>query len=98
RSYGDWSSDVCSSDLRRSVVVRPLLGEVDAGEREERHDRAVRPCGGRTDGNEDVHVRALVADRVDEAAVEAIAGDELDGGGEDEIGRAACRERGWRRG
>src|SRR5437867_6941143 len=73
-----------ADDDRRSVVVRPLLGEVDAGEREERHDRAVRPCGGRTDGNEDVHVRALVANRIDEAAVEAIARNELDRRGEDE--------------
>src|SRR2546428_8922414 len=71
-------------DAGRGVVVRPLRRERDGDDWEEGHENAGGPGGGRADRDEHIHVRALVADRVEKAAVEPVAGDELDRGGEDE--------------
>src|SRR2546425_10407436 len=73
-----------ANDDRRGVVVRPLLHERDADEREKRYDGAVSKRSTRANGDEDIHVRALVPDGVEEAAVEAISCDELHRRGEDE--------------
>src|SRR5437867_6761122 len=77
RSYGDWSSDVCSSDLQVGVLEDEVLRDHAAhGEREdvdqvevERLDEGVGVIGGLFDG----------------------AGNTSCGG--TEIGRASCRER-----
>src|SRR2546426_66058 len=73
-----------ADDDCRGVVIRPLVRKEDAEDREECHDGAVAPRRRRPDCNEHVHVRALVANCVTKAAIEAISGDELDRRGEHE--------------
>src|SRR3989442_448240 len=73
-----------TNDDGRSVVVRAFVRERNAEEREKRYDGAVSKRSTRANGDEDIHVRALVPDGVEEAAVEAISCDELHRRGEDE--------------
>src|SRR5207248_7564714 len=94
RSYGDWSSDVCSSDLRQSVAIAAMVldrwhddgvgGRILAREpgmrRGSRKRDAVGEAGGRDPGREGCAPGSLAHD----AEVK----------GDREIGRASCRERG----
>src|SRR5207248_8142968 len=89
RSYGDWSSDVCSSDLNGKLYhIR---------------NRRVAQHGLRTRGrNRDEFLRASdgVADMVKLAVIFLVYDLEIGNRGhasrapvDDEIGRASCRER-----
>src|SRR2546430_1619358 len=75
-----------ADDHRGGVVVGPLVREGDPEEREERDDGAVSPGRRRTEGDQDVHVRAPVLERIPGAVVEAPPRDELDRGREEEDG------------
>src|SRR5207248_6245425 len=86
-SYGDWSSDVCSSDLVRS---------------DRDHAAIARAAGGgvRTSAAGIVGAGALGMRRA-EPAIKVIAGRSAQCagvGGVGQIGRASCRERVWRAG
>src|SRR5207249_5650179 len=67
-----------ADDHRGGVVVGPLVREGDPEEREERDDGAVSPGRRRTEGDQDVHVRAPVLERIPGAVVEAPPRHELD--------------------
>ena len=75
-----------ADDYGGCVVVRPLVRERDPEDREERDDRAVRPCCRGPDRNQDVHVRAAVPERVPGPVVKPPSGDELHGRRQDEEG------------
>src|SRR5207248_4905502 len=94
RSYGDWSSDVCSSDLEYRFVApdngvltavfneSPLKRAVEITER-----RYARPTVSRTFEGRDrfAPAAAWIAKGVDLSTLGRSAG---------KIGRASCRERG----
>src|SRR5437867_10449770 len=82
RSYGDWSSDVCSSDLDTGFAPGDDAVGLSADA-----SAIVRP------GDADPHLAALRADvpSLDDARGAGAGG----GGDRDKIGRASCRERGW---
>src|SRR3546814_16765403 len=90
----DWSSDVCSSDLHETVVDPPPDAEAAVGEGQRRAD----PDRRRVDRGDirQIGTEGRVADR----RVEPVA--RIAGIAERpraaEIGRAACRERGWQYG
>src|SRR5207248_5632334 len=87
RSYGDWSSDVCSSDLHKLRGCRTcsalLNRPVEVG---------TAPAGGRGTGALDVVPSRKPGDfrRGGGRVVERREGKPSDG----KIGRASCRERG----
>src|SRR5437867_7033507 len=91
RSYGDWSSDVCSSDLG-APGGRPRLLRAHLVPARGREARAQPPAGA---------VQPLVQPAPRDAARAALSGgaarrgeaDPLHDRG-DQIGRASCRERG----
>src|SRR3546814_1440160 len=83
----DWSSDVCSSDLLVRlgddvVVGDDVAGRVDDEAGAQRLRAARRRVG------------ALAVEEIAEELLERRAGRELRNLGE--IGRASCRERGWK--
>src|SRR5207248_8843688 len=92
RSYGDWSSDVCSSDLLAQPPEDVVRAHVQAIRvrlfgRDRRHifqdRRRVRTDGLR---------RAERLGRLGETGRNGREGRDQRGG---QIGRASCRERGW---
>src|SRR5207248_7733840 len=95
RSYGDWSSDVCSSDLvlrpalqaAQKAGVKPILGcelYVAPGSRKERGSQD----GGYEGAN---HLTVLARNRAGyRNLIKLVSKAYLE-----EIGRASCRERGW---
>src|SRR5207248_6972961 len=96
RSYGDWSSDVCSSDLP----------QVEAELEVRLHDQVGIGLGGRAHGAEmddDLRVGKLLQpaeqlarpDQPGDLVLRQVA--PLVAAAE-QIGRASCRERGWVRG
>src|SRR5207248_4815137 len=97
RSYGDWSSDVCSSDLATPGDQLNLL-QIEAGGGESDGDqRQNRPPG---------YVGVFVASGDLERAMPTIfprsvgpSAPVRDGlaNRKQKIGRASCRERGWSR-
>src|SRR5207248_6279594 len=98
RSYGDWSSDVCSSDLRLDGVVvgarAPTLPDMSAAEviAADLWATGMSPAGDPV---------ALVRDQLDAwgaTTATALADAEPDSRVLVEIGRASCRERVWGRG
>src|SRR3546814_11928067 len=97
----DWSSDVCSSDLRRNR----LLGEWAAGlmgltsEEADAYRKAVVQADFEEAGDEDV-IRKLLGDLtaaecdVSEADIRAKLDEKAIEAKRQQIGRASCRERG----
>src|SRR5207249_9547222 len=91
RSKRDWSSDVCSSDLFGSAQLR-LRAERpgDVADLYVRQRRAKeKMAAGAAVGQSDRLVRS------DGAAIRIEPGRDADARGEEEIGRASCRERVW---
>src|SRR5438094_2577847 len=86
RSYGDWSSDVCSSDLRRRRRAASQLHADGAG------------GGGQDDALVGMLPQAGVALPAVDGVLEVADHREAARGQacRDEIGRASCRERGTR--
>src|SRR5207248_5612982 len=85
RSYGDWSSDVCSSDLERLRLHLQRGVELEVNRIE--HGLADRGAG--DDGAVAAHEDGgAAAERRGEMASHLLGGDE------EKIGRASCRERG----
>src|SRR5690348_17610219 len=80
RWTGDWSSDVCSSDLIASLQDRLWVGV--AGRQLGHHASFAQDDDAVGDARQLLEVR----ERHDAAGA---------GGGELQIGRASCRERGW---
>src|SRR5207248_4569163 len=92
-SYGDWSSDVCSSDLDQRALVVRVAGDVavavvDLDEPAE--TGALTGPGDHARGDRD-HLVADGAGEID-ALVERLATIEGVGTLAEEIGRASCRE------
>src|SRR5207248_6259186 len=94
RSYGDWSSDVCSSDLGHlDPIAEPHAPPPGTRRRAPRLRLALRGQHGQgaDDGDtrvddDDLLARRAVGVELLVATVEAV--------GDLEIGRASCRERG----
>src|SRR5207245_3603663 len=95
RSYRDWSSDVCSSDLPvRGDEFRGSARRGRADIRDEVDDRNVRLMADRTHdghaGSRDGPCQAFVVEAPQVLERSAPARDD-----DDEIGRASCRESGY---
>src|SRR3546814_12814228 len=95
----DWSSDVCSSDLRelqRLALVREQLGAIEAERRARRAEAARQAAGEQPSGFQllaRVHGLGLgTADLLDSEAFTRQFADRQ-AVGRFEIGRASCRER-----
>src|SRR5207248_6859365 len=92
RSYGDWSSDVCSSDLQQ------LGRDVDLTFFE-LFDEGVGAVGKRCAPGKVALFAVAAAVEVAADAAEGQADHDAGGhdvhAGEEEIGRASCRERVW---
>src|SRR5207248_4878339 len=98
RSYGDWSSDVCSSDL--GTIFRGEIG-VDLSKRENVFIFGVMRELHSSDDDANTRIARfyLIDDRLqivpnlrDRHAAKGVVNTELED--KDEIGRASCRERG----
>src|SRR5207248_7799425 len=91
RSYGDWSSDVCSSDLFDRRRLRRDLDGAGQGRARGAHVVEVEHAGGVGQSGEAIfqlELEGAQALKVETAGREQLAAVEP------EIGRASCRERG----
>src|SRR5207248_5746910 len=91
RSYGDWSSDVCSSDLPRDAPPREVVRVVLLGLAEGVPAPLRRPGTAHVD--EHLHVAVLHEERIDPGGGALVLVVRVLG--QDQIGRASCRERVW---
>src|SRR5207253_8078790 len=87
----DWSSDVCSSDLRESVVPDEVEYQCASVDLRRSFLTELILSGDLDRITTDLMARLAARCAGQEPAPEAIAAEE-------QIGRASCRERGWRRG
>src|SRR5207249_7031323 len=93
RSKRDWSSDVCSSDLEIGAAGSGSFEVINAGypgtclgEKAAWYERGVRPL------HPSLVVLTLLGDDVDGDLFWRVFSLDAEG----QIGRASCRERGWR--
>src|SRR3546814_12112707 len=89
----DWSSDVCSSDLQRTVTDRGLdVAVVAGGERlleiDKHHDPELGGDAGERDEPDRARDRLVIAEQIEQPQA---AGERE--GQACQIGRASCRER-----
>src|SRR5207248_7501634 len=89
RSYGDWSSDVCSSDLTDAVHIEADLEPQQ--EREDRQGTEDRPRYDVAEEGRDRRVQLPTGLYEDESRVEHV-GNRRSQGNPGEIGRASGRE------
>src|SRR5207248_5763187 len=87
-SYGDWSSDVCSSDLLRKLALDPNDDPMKVGSDLELAVTCLRNLG-RVDEIDDFREAVIAAHAKNWRLLKAAANSYA------EIGRASCRERVW---